>query len=146
VVNRRPGADDRWADDYPLADELDPLRAYLTRGNDQAGSDLFTHYMIRETSTGRAVGGAGFFGPPDDSGTVTIGYGLVASARGRGYATEAVRCLLDLARRGGARRVNADTSIDNTASRNVLFKTGFTEMRRTLTDAYFTVSLLAPHR
>ena len=40
------------------------------------------------------IGAAGFQGPPDDTGAVRVGYGLAESARGHGYATEALRALL----------------------------------------------------
>ncbi|WP_420714336.1 GNAT family N-acetyltransferase [Streptomyces sp. NRRL WC-3744] len=44
-------------------------------------------------SSSRSVGSVGLFWPPS-RGTVEIGYGVVASRRGRGYATEATRALL----------------------------------------------------
>ena len=45
----------------------------------------------------RAVGVAGFKGPPDENGEVEIGYSIVPSEQRKGYCTEAVAALLDFA-------------------------------------------------
>jgi RimJ/RimL family protein N-acetyltransferase len=59
---------------------------------------------------------------------VEIGYGLVADARGRGVATEAVRALLVLTDAEGV-RVRASVPPENKASIRVLAKCGFTQLR-----------------
>jgi RimJ/RimL family protein N-acetyltransferase len=87
-------------------------------------------YVIRRPSDGLAVGGFGFFGPPDPEGTVELGYGLVPSARGRGLATAAVVLALEHAQAWGARRAAADTEATNSASRRVLSKSGLVETGR----------------
>lgn len=92
-----------------------------------------------------AVGGSSPLGPffihrrPDDlvvgeigggfvsEGTVEIGYAIVESCWGRGYASGAVRALVELARGGPAiRRIVAHTPLDRPASGRVLQKAGFT--------------------
>jgi len=113
----------------------------VERGFEQADPQPFTLYQIRETATGEAIGGTGFFGLPDTHGVVTLGYGLVPSARGKGYATEAVIGMLKIAQTGGALIVAADTSIDNDASVNVLRKTGFVEVDRTDKEIFFRIAL-----
>lgn len=61
------------------------------------------------------------------SGVVEIGYMLVRSAWGQGYAREAVSRLLDrLFHEEGRRRVFADTDPDNDASNRLLEDLGFT--------------------
>jgi RimJ/RimL family protein N-acetyltransferase len=87
-------------------------------------------YLVRRTSDGLAVGGLGFFGPPDPSGRVELGYGLVPDARGAGLATEAVGLALHLAWDAGATVAAADTEADNLASRRVLAANGFLEVER----------------
>ena len=72
----------------------------------------------------RAVGGIGFKGRPDD-GCVEIGYGLAQSARGDGYAAEAVIALLAIAADHGLSEVIADTTPDNVASQQTLIRAGF---------------------
>ena len=128
IVARTPDAGDRWHPEYPFEDELAPLRSLAASA---APDPVFTMYQVREASTALAVGGIGFHGPPDADGAVELGYGLVPSARGHGYATEALTGALGIAAAHGARLVRADTDPANTASQNVLTKAGFTEVRRT---------------
>ena len=120
-----PG-DAPWHPEYPFAEELDPLRT-LARAVDP--DPIFTMYQLRTRRDGLAIGGLGFFGPPRE-GRVELGYGLVAAARGQGYATEAVRGALELAARHGATSVAADTEESNAASQHVLRAAGFTATRR----------------
>lgn len=121
IVERdeRPG--DNWDVSYPLVDELDPLQVLAVSNNP---NPTFTMYIIRRSSDGSAVGGFGFFGPPDEQGRVEFGYGLVPDARGQGLATEAVLLALDLAARCGAAIAAADTESSNVASQRVLTKAG----------------------
>jgi RimJ/RimL family protein N-acetyltransferase len=84
----------------------------------------FGYYRIARRSDGRAVGGIGFKGQPDDGG-VEIGYGLAPSARGHGYAAEAVIALLTVATAHEVFRVIADTTLDNIASQRTLMRAGF---------------------
>jgi RimJ/RimL family protein N-acetyltransferase len=57
---------------------------------------------------------------------------LAPSARGHGYATEAVIALLTVAAERGIVRVIADTTLDNIASQRTLIRAGF---RLVTTDA-----------
>lgn len=75
---------------------------------------------------GRLIGDIGYKGPPDDSGTIEIGYGLVPSARGCGFAVEAVRALVSWAlARPGVMRVVATVEPGNAPSERVLERSGF---------------------
>lgn len=134
IVAGRRTAQDRWHPDYPLDDELDPLRSLAA---DPTPDPVFTMYVIRQTRDGLAIGGFGFFGPPDDSGCVEIGYGLVPAARGSGLATEAVQAALQVAAEHGATAVAADTDNGNRASQGVLLKAGFVEIRRDEQATFF---------
>ncbi|CUR55651.1 GCN5-related N-acetyltransferase [metagenome] len=117
---RRP----QWHPDYPRQDDQDA--ASMVHGVDPWGP----RHVVRAFD-GLVVGSIGFFGPPDVVDGVLeteIGYGLVAEARGRGVATEAVRALLRHTDRHGV-RVRASVLPDNTASLKVLAACGFTELR-----------------
>jgi len=60
-----------------------------------------------------------------------LGYWLTPSAWGRGYATEAARAVVDMARHAlPVRRIEARHHLDNLPSRRVLEKLGFREIRR----------------
>ncbi|WP_246142833.1 GNAT family N-acetyltransferase [Nocardioides rubriscoriae] len=117
---------DRWHPDYPRRDDVDGasmLREPTTWG---------PRHIVLDTL---AVGSIGFFGPPeagdDEAGQgheVEVGYGLVEAVRGRGLATEALRCVLAETDRVGV-RVRARTEPTNRASVRVLAKAGFTDLR-----------------
>ena len=93
-------------------------------------------------SHGRIIGTAGFFGPPDEAGEVTIGYGMVEPEWGQGYGTAAVAQLIEICRaHGGLSAINADTDLDNIGSQRVLEKNGFERVRSTETQHYFRLSL-----
>lgn len=72
------------------------------------------------------VGHAGFHGPPDESGTVEIGYTTLEEHRGHGVAKAAVGLLVD--RSVGeheVRTIRANVAQVNTASQAVLAPHGF---------------------
>ena len=127
IVARSPGGTDLWHADYPLDDELAPLSILAAGGR---GEGVFGLYQIRERANGLAIGGIGFFGPPDEHGVVEVGYGVVRPARGRGLASEALGALVQVAREHGAAAIVAETTTGNTASREVLIRSGFHEARR----------------
>ena len=83
-------------------------------------------YLVLDRGGRRLVGDAGFKGPPDEAGAVEIGYGIVSAFRGRGYATEAVRALVEHARhQPSVREIVATCYASNAGSRRVLEKSGF---------------------
>lgn len=131
IVARAPSPGDSWAPDYPFDGDLAAVGSFL-RASEQHGEQRpFGYYQLRRRCDGVAVGGIGFKGRPE-GGAVEIGYGLVPSARGQGYATEALRALLELAAGLGVTTVRADTDLDNVASQRTLEHAGF---RQTDADA-----------
>ena len=60
------------------------------------------------------------------SGAVVLGYWIARDHWGRGYATEAGRQLIEIARTLGLKRLDASYFADNPASGRVLEKLGFT--------------------
>ncbi len=71
------------------------------------------------------AGSLGFTGPPDASGTVEIGYGVLPAFRGKGYAREAVRAIIAWAGNcAGVSRIIAHCEPDNTPSVRVLMGAG----------------------
>jgi len=72
------------------------------------------------------IGAAGFEAPPPSPGVVEIGYDVVAAYRGRGYATEIVRAMVDWAlARADVDAVAARCDPANVGSVRVLEKAGF---------------------
>ncbi|MFI9029423.1 GNAT family N-acetyltransferase [Streptomyces sp. NPDC053560] len=83
-------------------------------------------YAITRTEDGVALGGIGFHGPPDETGTAELGYDLSPSARGAGWATDAVRLLASWAwSRPEVRTLRAATEPANLLSQRVLERSGF---------------------
>lgn len=136
--DERPG--DHWHAEYPFADELDPLRSLSAL---ETPDPHFTMYVLRRVSDGLAVGGFGFFGPPDATGRVGFGYGLVPSARGAGLATEAVTLALSYAATWGAAVAAVDTDLGNRASQRVVEKSGLTEIDRRGAVVFYECTLSA---
>jgi RimJ/RimL family protein N-acetyltransferase len=138
----RPG----WAEDAPalarvIADEAivrnlatapwpygeEEARAFLAKPQDPV---LPTFLLFRRTDGApELVGAAGFGRKP--GGAVEIGYWIARAHWGQGYATEACRQLVDIARTLGLPRLEAAHFIDNPASGRVLEKLGFVPTGRT---------------
>jgi [ribosomal protein S5]-alanine N-acetyltransferase len=86
-------------------------------------------YAIRratDDASALLVGAAGFMGPPRD-GCAEIGYSVVESVRGQGFATEIVLGLVEHARLDPQiTTFMAHTAVENVASQAVLRRAGFT--------------------
>jgi RimJ/RimL family protein N-acetyltransferase len=102
---------------YRLAD----AETFLSRerGVNEVAFLIFAH----EGGAPRLVGGIGL--APDEQGH-ELGYWLTPDAWGRGYATEAGRAVVAIARHAlGLKRIHAGHFVDNPASGRVLHKLGF---------------------
>lgn len=113
---------DDWAEDFPEEGErvIAPLLAAQPTWLGPYG-----HRLIVERESGLVVGSLGLFWPPTD-GEVELGYGVVPSRRGRGYAPEAARALTAHATTApGVETVFANVESANPASVRVLEKAGF---------------------
>jgi RimJ/RimL family protein N-acetyltransferase len=124
IVARSAGPADMWADDFPFEGDVGAVGVFLRATATHGEQRPFGFYRITRLADGRAIGGLGFKGQPD-GGCVDIGYGLAPSARGHGYAAEAVIALLTVATDHGLTRVIADTTLDNIASQRTLVRAGF---------------------
>lgn len=111
-----------WADDFPT--EGDRVVAGLFEHHpDWLGA--YGHRLVIECDSGLVVGSIGLFWPPIE-GVLEIGYGIVVSRRGRGYAPEATQALADFAPTAPeVHTVSADVELSNPASVRVLEKAGF---------------------
>ena len=106
------------ASDYPTEFSAGVAAAHASGAG--ALGPFFVHRADNDVVVGE-IGGA-FISP----GVVEIGYAVVASCWGHGYATAAVRALVDRARAiTGVDRIIAHTPLDRPASGRVLEKVGF---------------------
>ncbi|MFE0647563.1 GNAT family N-acetyltransferase [Streptomyces sp. NPDC059534] len=122
VVAREPAGEDRWGEGYPGDGDVRSATGFLRGVAERGEPGVFRPYEIRVD--GVTVGGIGFHGPPDEIGVATVGYGLVPGARGKGYASEALRALLEVARVAGVAGVKGDADLDNPASHRVMEAAG----------------------
>ena len=84
---------------------------------------------------GEMIGHIGFHGPPGvnarrEQDAVEVGYTVFPDHRRRGYATEAVRALLDYAREHGIHRFVASVGPGNEPSLRLVRALGFVEVGR----------------
>ncbi|MEU4342242.1 GNAT family N-acetyltransferase [Nocardia sp. NPDC023852] len=123
VLGDRRGA--VWAADFPAEGDR-VIAGLLTKHPDWLGP--FGHRLIIERVSGFVVGSIGLFWPATD-GQLEIGYGIVASRRGRGYATEATRALAAHALTAPeVHTVSAEVELSNPPSVRVLEKAGFVRL------------------
>jgi RimJ/RimL family protein N-acetyltransferase len=117
IAAGRTPADVRVAPDYPT--EFSTGVA-ANVGNGSPVGPFFLHRLDNGVVVGEI--GGGFVEP----GVVEIGYAIVPSCWGRGYATEAVRAVVALAREAPhIGRIVAHNPVDRPASGRVLQKAGF---------------------
>ncbi len=123
------------APDWPPGEyDADAVRFFLeqltTLGERIAGWQ--SYYVVTRNSKSMPrdlIAAAGFFGPPDEGGTVEIGFSVVEAWRHRGIATEIVGGLLEhAAAQPGVLRVIARSRGDNRPSHGVLLRNGFREV------------------
>ena len=110
--------------------DRDALEYFHTqlRSNDPSHVGWYSGYALTRNSEGRRhalIGAAGYLGPPS-GGIVAVGYSVVPSARGQGYATEIVTALVVHAFESPlVNAVLATTSDSNVPSTRVLLRCGF---------------------
>ena len=127
-----------WPEDWPelltlIADEgivRNLARAPWPYGPDQARDfaarpqdPRLPHFFVSNAANGELIGSVGL-GRDDDART-ELGYWIARPHWGRGYAPEAARAVLRLARTLGHRQLVAGHFVYNPASGRVLAKIGF---------------------
>ncbi|HEV7679293.1 MAG TPA: GNAT family N-acetyltransferase [Candidatus Dormibacteraeota bacterium] len=119
-----------WTPGYPLEGTLIAARAQVDQAHGGALQPGFGMYQVIRRADGAVIGDIGFHGPPDESGHVSVGFGIVPEARGQGYATEALVAISRWAvSQPAVECVLADTTHDNPASQGVLRGAGFRHIR-----------------
>lgn len=122
LLDGRANDGEAWAEGYPLDGTLVAVAIQLEQDTPRGG---FCHYQVLLRDEELVIGDIGFHAPPDELGEVSIGFGIVPVARGRGYAVEALRALLDWSlAQPEVRSVHADTDLVNLASQRVLVAAG----------------------
>jgi RimJ/RimL family protein N-acetyltransferase len=97
----------------------DHARDFTARPQDQR----LPNFFVSTAANGELIGSVGL--GRDDEGRTELGYWIARPHWGNGYAPEAARAVLRLAKTLGHRRVVAGHFVDNPASGRVLAKVGF---------------------
>ena len=112
-------------DDWPTRDLLDLLPFYADRLAADPNWLGWGVWLMIHVPTQTLVGDLGFKGPPDEAGTVEIGYGVLPAFQRQGYATEAVQSLVHWAfEQSNVQRIVAECLADNIPSIRVLERIG----------------------
>lgn len=126
------------AEGYPLEGTVASAGMVVRRHETGVAMGGYGAYQVVRQDDGQVIGDIGFHGPPDQRGAVTIGYGLAPSARGQGYATEALVALRDWAlSQPEVTVVNADAAIENVASQAVMERAGMQLVETTGDKRYY---------
>jgi RimJ/RimL family protein N-acetyltransferase len=134
-----------WARGYPLPGTRVAARNFVEQAEaaGDGGNSQWGMFQIILRETGEVIGDIGFHGPPDEAGTVEIGYSLVEQYRGHGLVGESAVAICGLAwSRPEVTRIIARTEEGNEASAGVLRHAGFRE--DDVTDGLRSFSLSRP--
>ncbi len=111
----------------------DGVRAEISRMIDRLPGQPggWVQLSVEERATGRLVGDVGLSLADSEPGVVKVGYTIAPAFQGKGYATEAIRALVDYAfDKLDAQVVRAYASAENAASIRVAEKVGMTLIER----------------
>jgi ribosomal-protein-alanine N-acetyltransferase len=105
-----------------MADSLPVVRDRLRVSPDEAP---WWNWLVVRQDSREAVGSVAFGGKPDFAGAVLVGYAMYPSREGNGYATEAVRAMVDWAfSQPGVQIIRALAPVWNTPAVHVAEKVG----------------------
>ena len=137
LILRRPRDADanaifsKWANDpsvtkylsWPLHESLVATADFIRFSDSEWMTWPAGPFVIESRETGDLIGSTGFGFCSDHD--AEVGYVLAGDSWGRGYATEALSALVDLAPGLGLTHLHASIHPDNVASSRVLEKCGF---------------------
>jgi RimJ/RimL family protein N-acetyltransferase len=154
LILRRPTVDDakevfaRYASDPEVSTYLawrlhlspEMTRAFLEFSDSEWSRWPAGPYLIESRADGRLLGGTGL--SFETTYRASTGYVIARDSWSRGYATEAVRAMVDVSQTIGVVRLYALCHVDHDRSARVLEKTGFA--REGILRRYLEFPNLAP--
>lgn len=94
-------------------------------------------WLVIKKQTNKIIGDIGFKGKPDVEKSVEVGYGITSSEQNKGYATEALGCIIEWAFNSHlVDKIMAECLVDNTPSIKVLEKLNMKKIK-TDNDMYY---------
>lgn len=108
-----------WTAGYPMDESL--VSAAMVQGR----GGPWTQYQVLLSDEGVVIGDLTFLEPPGTDRIALITFAIAPERRGNGYATEALRAVVEWARgRSDIRGLRADTDLVNPSSHHVLRAAG----------------------
>jgi RimJ/RimL family protein N-acetyltransferase len=132
--------DEPWAPGYPSVEQVDYLQAYLVELR-SPHPDSYWQSQLRRRRDGLVIGGAGVTGPPDERGSVVIGYEIDPSVPEEGFGPEIVGALLDVAEEMGATRATTATRSNDPVRQHAYLLSGLHETSRGSGIVHFAIDL-----
>ncbi|WP_231495844.1 GNAT family N-acetyltransferase [Paucisalibacillus sp. EB02] len=87
-------------------------------------------WLVIDKQTNNIIGDIGFKGKPDNENSVEVGYGITSTEQNKGYATEALKCIIEWAfNSDSVNKIIAECLEDNTPSIKVLEKLNMTMIK-----------------
>jgi len=136
---RRPG--ELWASGFPTFEQVDFLTAFIADSAARRDPGPFGLFLISRIEDGLVMGGAGFFGPPDEFGAVEIVVELDTSMRRLGHGSEVIALLVGIARANGADFVITSTTVQNVAGQRAIEHGGLAEVVRDESIVHYALDL-----
>ena len=116
---------------WPDEDVLETLPKIIINLTMAGYATGFESWMIIKKDTKEVIGDIGFKGFNYIAQNIDIGYGLIAAERGKGYAEEASKALINWAfNHGRVKEITAQCLTNNKASIKLLKKLQFTQQQR----------------
>ena len=139
--DRRPG--ELWASGFPTLEQVDFLTAFIADSAARRDPGAFGLFLVIRREDRLVIGGAGFFGPPDEFGAVELVVELDRSIRRLGYGSEVIESLIGIARRNGADFVITSTSVTNLPGQHAIENGGLVEVVRDESIVHYALDLRA---
>jgi ribosomal-protein-alanine N-acetyltransferase len=113
---------------WPMHKRIEDTRGFIRYAMDAWNLGLDYSFSIRLKQTNKFIGS---FGVINENGRIQFGYILTPTEWGRGYATEVVKKMMGVLKTfPSVFRIGTFVDVDNTASINVLKKSGLIEEAR----------------
>lgn len=146
IVRQERRLGELWASGFPTVEQVDFLMAFIADSAARRDPGAFGLSVVVRSEDGMVIGGAGFFGPPDEFGAVEIVVELDRSVRKLGYGSEVIAALVGVARASGADFVITSTTVSNVSGQHAIENGGLSEVVRDESIVHYAVDLRAAER
>ncbi|SDQ79135.1 Acetyltransferase (GNAT) domain-containing protein [Virgibacillus subterraneus] len=131
--------DYKAADEYPLEDYKQLLSYKIDRFTQYPEENEWEGIIIHKKDN-TIMGDMGFKGGPNEKGEMDLGYSIVPSYQGEGYATEMTIAMVNWGlQQQNVNKITASCSESNIPSIRVLEKTGFEQIRTEDKEIYWSI-------